>query len=195
MIARTGIAETLEACFEEIRTTRMAGIPVLNAALSVKTVGERHWNGFFMCVLVTPWFMNLIALPGDESTELAETGSKRIFALPAGSFEFIAGFELAIGGYWMCSLFSPMFEFADQDAAEATAEAALETIFGAQDEPDASEQNIAAMWRGERPCAEEATNRRSSGEDQDDEICEPVAAEINRRSFLSGGRASAERPR
>ncbi|MCB1492472.1 MAG: [NiFe]-hydrogenase assembly chaperone HybE, partial [Rhodobiaceae bacterium] len=105
------IGPGLEACFEDIRSSRMAGIPILNDALSVKAIGVRSWNGFRLCVLITPWFMNLMALPDAPEDEPVVSGTKRMFAFPAGTFEFIAGREKAIGEFWMCSLFSPVLVF------------------------------------------------------------------------------------
>jgi [NiFe] hydrogenase assembly HybE family chaperone len=40
-------------------------------------------------------------------------------------FPFIGAHEEGFGAYEACSLFSPMFEFADHDAALATAQAVL----------------------------------------------------------------------
>ena len=57
---RADIAERLEVCFEEILVDRMADVPILNTALSVKVVGGRKWQNHWLDVLVTPWFMNLI---------------------------------------------------------------------------------------------------------------------------------------
>jgi [NiFe] hydrogenase assembly HybE family chaperone len=54
------------------------------------------------------------------------------YALPAGVFEFISAREPLLGDYQSCSLFSPMFEFADPDGARATAVAALAALFDAQ---------------------------------------------------------------
>lgn len=175
----------------------MAGIPILNAALPVKAVGGRSWNGYWLCVLITPWFMNLMALPDKAGDEPVATGTKRMFAFPAGSFEFIAGGEAAIGPFWMCSLFSPVLEFSDQEGAEATAVAALEAIFESGGESDASERDMAAMWRGEVPVQAD-----DAGNDSEDDASEDRAAPghgshaprpVSRRAFLRGGAPAEER--
>ncbi|QKV17317.1 [NiFe]-hydrogenase assembly chaperone HybE [Oricola thermophila] len=183
------IAETLEACFEEIRTSRMAGVPILNEALSVKAVGGCRWNGYWLCVLVTPWFMNLMLVPDEAGGESAVPGAKRNFVFPAGSFEFILGSEDGIGSYWMCSLFSPVLEFSDQETAEAAAAAALEALFEGGGETDASEEAMARMWRGEIPAPAEPDAELA----EDEADCgKPVAGtDVSRRQFLSGGRREA----
>lgn len=180
----------LEACFEEIASTRMEGVPILNHALSVQAVGGRDWSDGWLCVLITPWFMNLMFLPGSGGELVAATGTKRNFAFPAGQFEFIAGHEDAIGHYWMCSLFSPVLELPDQEVAEATAVAAIDALFEVDGETDGSETAIARMWRGEAP--EDAALKEAEGR-EDPEVETAAPRDVSRRSFLRGG-ASEDRP-
>jgi len=184
------MAGRLEACFAEIAATRMEGVPILNHALSVQAVGGRDWSDGWLCVLVTPWFMNLMFLPGVEKEAGVATGTKRLFAFPAGQFEFIAGHEDDLGDYWMCSLFSPVFEFPDQEAAVATAGAAIGALFETEGETDGSETAMARMWRGEMPEEEPVADEGESG-DEDVEIAAP--REVSRRAFLRGG-VSEDRP-
>jgi [NiFe] hydrogenase assembly HybE family chaperone len=54
----------IEAVFAGIATTRMAGVPVLNPALGVAMRGWQAVEPFELGVLVTPWFMNLLAVGG-----------------------------------------------------------------------------------------------------------------------------------
>ena len=132
------IAARVQAAFELVRRERMAGLPFLNEALRVELVGVRRWCGLWLGVLVTPWFMNLMLLPGDGMADDEEvparwptiaTGEYAPFAFPAGVLSFLAGREGEVGEYLSCSLFSPVFEFADHDAARQTAEACLTALF------------------------------------------------------------------
>ncbi len=125
--ASAAIASRLEQVFGEIEHTRMADVPILNKALSVASVGFRDIDDGCIGVLVTPWFMNLMLVPADETSwaEL-DPGTEVMQTLPSGDYEFIVGREDGIGTYQMCSLFSPMFEFADQATAIAAAEAAID---------------------------------------------------------------------
>ena len=122
-------ARGLEETFEMIRRERMADVPILNDALRVEAVEFRDWRGDCLGVLVTPWFMNLMLLrTGDQDEPQLPVGSKVVHTLPSGDYEFIVGEEPGIGRFEMCSLFSPMFEFADQATAVATARAVMAEI-------------------------------------------------------------------
>ena len=136
--AAAALAARVEATFERVRRERMAGLPFVNEALRVELVGLRRWRGLWLGVLVTPWFMNLLLLPGDGVADGAEvaarwpavrTGEYAQFAFPAGTMSFLAGREGEVGEYLSCSLFSPMFEFAEHDVARQTAEACLVALF------------------------------------------------------------------
>ena len=134
----TAIAARVESTFERVRRERMAGLPFVNQALRVELVGLRRWRGLWLGVLVTPWFMNLLLLPGDGAAEgeevparwpVVRTGEYAQFAFPAGVMSFLAGREGEVGEYLSCSLFSPVFEFAGHDVARQTAEACLTALF------------------------------------------------------------------
>jgi [NiFe] hydrogenase assembly HybE family chaperone len=122
----------LEATFVRIHDTRMAGLPFLNPALRVEAVGFRRWEGLWLGVLITPWFMNLMLLPCaavEHAWPHVRYGESLAYRLPAGVFEFIRAQEPPLGDYQSCSLFSPMAVFADQAGARATAVAALAALF------------------------------------------------------------------
>jgi len=132
----TSIAAQLETTFGHIRSTRMADVPILNEAIGVEAVGFREIDEGLLGVLVTPWFMNLMLLPVDAAAwEGQRAGEKTLHTLPAGCYEFIAGYEDGVGDYRMCSLFSPMFEFADHSAAVETATAVMDGIMTRADAP------------------------------------------------------------
>jgi len=122
-------ARRLETVFRDVLETRMQGVPILNAALSVEAVGLRAWQGHWLGALVTPWFINLVALPGEGAWRTVPDRESVWYAFPAGRFEFIAGSEARLGEYHACSLFSPVREFADQETARETARVALESLF------------------------------------------------------------------
>jgi [NiFe] hydrogenase assembly HybE family chaperone len=135
------LAARVQATFERVQRERMAGLPFVNEALRVELVGLQRWGGLWLGVLVTPWFMNLLLWPnnGDRGVSDASAapwpqlavGDNTRFPFPAGTFEFIAGREGELGEYLACSLFSPMFEFANHDAARQTAAACLTALFDA----------------------------------------------------------------
>jgi [NiFe] hydrogenase assembly HybE family chaperone len=128
--ARPDPSAQVERVFAAIHRTRMQGLPFVNEALRVEAIGFRRWEGRWLGVLVTPWFMNLMLLPDAAAAWRPVRCTDSIaYALPAGVFDFIGGHEPLLGDFQSCSLFSPMFEFADAEAARATALAALQALF------------------------------------------------------------------
>lgn len=122
--------QALAQAFERIGHTRMRGVPVLNPQLGVQTIGFEKAPGLdhapeaLAGILITPWFMNLVRLPvaADAPAKGWLTpGFKARRTLGCERFEFIGASEEGLGAFEVCSLFSPMFEFANQQAAVATA--------------------------------------------------------------------------
>ena len=127
---RPSPAAALERAFGRVLQDQMQDVPVVNPALAVEAVGFRPWSGHWLGILVTPWFMNLVLMPR-VSAQWQAIGEResRHYVFPAGVFEFIGARDAALGDYQACSLFSPMFEFADAEAARDTAVAALAALF------------------------------------------------------------------
>lgn len=119
----------LEQAYRHIQHTRMQGIPILNPAISVESVGFRRYQGWWAGVLITPWFINLMLLPADAPLPDGPAGEERLVALPEGIMPFLPGSEDSIGPYLMCSLFSPLPQFADQQSAHDTASEVLRLLF------------------------------------------------------------------
>lgn len=120
----------IESRYVDILHIRMEGVAILNHKLRVKALGFRSFEQEQLGVLITPWFMNLMLLAEtDNQWSEADAGSKIMRNLPSGPYEFILGWDEVLGGYAMCALFSPMFQFDDQEAAVATAEAVMNALF------------------------------------------------------------------
>lgn len=126
--------QALVALFRHVERTRMAGVPVLHAALQVEAVGfepvpvEPPEPPAAVGVLLTPWFMNLVWLPLQPDARTHRVGQARLRAVGNTRFEFIGACDAGVGAYEACSLASPMFEFADQAQARATAKAVLDAL-------------------------------------------------------------------
>ncbi len=209
----------VEAIYRTIAATRMAGLPVLNPQLDVALRGLRRYGAMHVGVLVTPWFMNLLFLPVEAPGEAGSApalrvGAARTFLLPSGPYEALAGYEEGLGWHWSCSLFSPMFEFADMDSAVQTADLSLELLFtppevGAREDGDgargedfraamiqpkgagSAEQRLEAMAVEEAAAAQQASRAEPR-------TCEPVAAAaeagphgsgLDRRALFGLGRS------
>lgn len=135
-------SDRLREVFSRIQAERMADVPLLNPALTVETVGFRLWQDSWLGVLITPWSMNLLALAG--VTPFAPLGAHAVdsLTLPDGAVDFHGAFEPALGHYRQASLFSPMWQFAHQDAARATAEEVMNLLFPATPAPDLSRRRL-----------------------------------------------------
>lgn len=134
--ASAGWVRHLVALHERIAVTRMAGLPILHPALSVQAVAFAERDGGLSGILVTPWFMNLVwramkahdlPLPVGRSHE-RQWGQTALQALGA--------WDVELGAYEVCALFSPMFEFRDQEAAVTMAQAVARQLWGDLDAPD-----------------------------------------------------------
>jgi [NiFe] hydrogenase assembly HybE family chaperone len=189
-----GSLEQLEPTFQKILDERMEGVPVINDRLTIKAIGFHQWNDFQLGILVTPWFMNLMLLPQVETEDSqAKIGSIQTQVFPSGAYDFIVGFENELGVYLSCSLFSPMFEFEDQHAAELTAKEALSAIMN-EENVDAKSQSrtkeIQEIWSGEKPTPEKIDGFATQQEEADGSDRKTLSESINeptsRRDFLRG---------
>lgn len=118
-------AATLEQVFSAIHQERMAGLPVANPAIEVEAVEFQAWEGHWLGILITPWFLNLLVLPkqGSPWPESLETGKGKEITLvfPQGEYRFSAREEPGIGGYLSCSLASPVHDWSSQAEIRKTA--------------------------------------------------------------------------
>lgn len=120
--------KALVADFTEILNSRMRDLPMVNHALHVQAVDFRPWDGGFLGILVAPWFMNLVLLPGPDRPTLAPT-AKEVIAFPSGDYEFLHNTRDLTGPYLACSLFSPMADFTSQLQAVEVARAIMVELF------------------------------------------------------------------
>lgn len=184
----------LTRAFDTIRRTRMAGIPILNDAVGVEAVGFHRWQDFWLGVLVTPWCMNLVLTQADAARwPRLRSGEKFSLRFPAGRFEFIFGREPLLGAdvgsdkrgeTLMCSLFSPMFDFADHAGARATALACLTALF------DANNAEAADLAVGAAPVTLQQDAAQTAARLEREAAPEPPspspAVDASKRSFLRG---------
>ncbi|OIN91082.1 MAG: hypothetical protein AUJ20_12680 [Comamonadaceae bacterium CG1_02_60_18] len=131
--------DDVEAAFFRIQNTRMADVPILNPALQVQAIDFQRWQGHWLGIVVTPWCMNLMLVPGSAEEWVSVGVNKRRFVhFPAGDFAFLGGQEDEVGEYQSCSLFSPMHQFATQQDAVLTARASLVGLLAPLPDKDAT---------------------------------------------------------
>jgi [NiFe] hydrogenase assembly HybE family chaperone len=146
--AAIAVGERLAAAYRVIGTRNLRDLPVYNATLDVAPVGFLPHGPGALGIVVTPWFMNLVVV-GDLVDE-ASTSASVLRRFPAGDIAFTVGALDGIGRVDSASLFSPMFEFADTDAACGAAEAALATLFAPAAAPHGVDR-WAMLFGGRRP--------------------------------------------
>jgi len=178
-------AAALEQRFATIWGEHMQDVPMVNPALRVQAVGFAPWGEHWLGVLVTPWFMNLVLMPRMVAHwhAIGERQSRH-HVLPAGVFEFISNQDAVLGNYQACSLFSPMFEFADHDAAVATAASALAALFDAGNRQASDVPPVPAATVAE-PAAAPVTSASPNPAD-----AKPV---LSKRDFLFGSKGRSDR--
>lgn len=162
--AHTSPAADVQAVFERIATTRMAGLPIVNSVLAVEALGFRRWAGEWLGVLITPWSISLMLLPGGGTAFVQlQPGQMQRWSFPSGTYDFIANCEDGLGDYQLCSLYSPVFEFDSPDSARQAALTALAALLDGTDAP-----------------AETPADRHTGAPDH----AHAVRAAISRRGFL-----------
>lgn len=175
-----------EALFREIHAARMKGVPFVNETLGVKAVGFRAHEGRVLGVLVTPWFMNLVLLPGAEDDWSAlRTGDKELIEFPSGAYEFLAANRPETGPYKACSLFSPMFDFSSMLQAVETAEAVLPALFDPANR-DEGTRSAEIRRRAEADAAAVAAAEEAETTPAAARPVSPAPAEMSRRAMLLG---------
>lgn len=178
--AAKALGALFEATFRDVHQGKMRDVPLLNPALSVQAVGFRPHPLGTIGILLTPWFMNVVLVPGEPIDE--PVGARRIVAFGSGAYEFVVARRPETGAYLACSLFSPVHEFNTQLVAIEVALAALDAI----DKPEHREEGArSAEIRAARLAELEPKQK-----------VPPAAAELrpSRRAFLGGGAPGRDDP-
>lgn len=115
--------------FDRICATRMQGLPILNDKLSVEAVGFRRTGEHEVGVLLTPWFMNLVLLPGTDEWDALNQGDTVNWSLPHGDYDFTVSRDEELGTYLSAILFRSVNSIPTQEIAEGIAEEIAELVF------------------------------------------------------------------
>ncbi len=152
MIDLKQAAEMLESAFERINHESMQDIPIVNRMLKVQALGFQEYAGRTMGVIITPWLMNLLLLPGEEDNwDELQLGDKQSLDFPSSSYRFLLNEIEGVGRFLAHSLYSPMHEFINQDHAIAAAESFLDRLM-VETEPEENpvdEELLGRIMRGE----------------------------------------------
>lgn len=122
--------EILVDAYRQIAEQRMKGLPFLNPALEVEAVGFRTWEGHQVGVLITPWFMNLVLIPGPEAESRDLGGDKATaWEFPGGRCDLHVSRPDGQILHLCASLFTSVEGFPDQGTAREVAREVLRNLF------------------------------------------------------------------
>jgi [NiFe] hydrogenase assembly HybE family chaperone len=139
--------ETLLAAYRDIVQPRMRSMPMFNAALQVEAVGFEPHDGRLCGVLITPWFMNLVLLPGQgDDWSSREPGSTLGVTFPAGEYECRLSVPEGIPAHLSLPLFATVTDFPDQGTARLIAEDILQRLH--QDKEESVQNSAIAAGAG-----------------------------------------------
>lgn len=115
--------------YRSILVERMHGLPFVNASLEVAAVDFRDVGTHSVGVLISPWFMNLVLLPGTDEWSQCEQGAIRRIALPGETIDFNVCHDDALGTYLTASLFRTVADFPNQETAVRIAGQTMQRLF------------------------------------------------------------------
>ncbi len=186
------LAGSLEKAFTLILNERMAGIPILNEELKVEAVDFQEYEGRTLGIIITPWLMNLVLLPGkNDNWSGLNIGDIQSYDFPAESRDFTVNEIDDLGVLQSCALYSPMFKFVNQDHARAAARKALADLMSETDpEKRLDEKRLKQFIEdGEMPGQDDTDGSEiSAGTDHNLQIKQP--RNISRSDLLRGNTKS-----
>ncbi len=144
--------QALEQAFNTIFDQQMRETALVNSQLSVKALGFSRFKQDWFGIMITPWFMNLLQLP-DHAADRSDwiPGKQYRQQFPVGELDFTFAHSQDLGCYAQCSLFSPMFEFANQEAAIAVAEQCLQLLFIPPSSKSLTRRGLLTMGHASEP--------------------------------------------
>lgn len=115
-------SELIKQVFNQIHRDEMSDLPFINPALSVNTIGFALYEEDWLGVLVTPWTLSLLLLPGpDHEWQTHQVGDKLGLKYGDADYTFMLNEHELLGQYLSCSLSSPVGHLATQAIAEQLA--------------------------------------------------------------------------
>lgn len=137
--------EALITAYRAVAAGDMSTLPGFNPRLRLEAVGFRSWEGHRIGVLIAPWFMNLVLLPGprDDWSRLAGQESSE-WKLPAGPYQFNPCELPGVGLHLTAPLFTDLTGFPDQATARAVGVEVMRRLF----EPDGADATPALAEDG-----------------------------------------------
>jgi [NiFe] hydrogenase assembly HybE family chaperone len=112
--------------FRQAWQERRHGLPAVNPALVVESIGFVRHEGDWLGVVVAPWFFRLVLVSGGGSLwGDIPAGQRRYLDLPGGTLPFVAVDEPGFGPYQYSPLVEPVTALADMATARRLAAEAM----------------------------------------------------------------------
>ena len=147
----TDPAPFFAAGLEEVLQRRMKSLPITATNLAVRVLPFKRTGCHWIGTAVTPWSVQAIFACGDKTHwKVLPAGVAVDLKLAGGEFTFLSVKDSILGQYLMCSLKSPVTDFADQAAADAFARVCLELMTTKGEKTPVASQS---MPRESRPAA------------------------------------------
>ena len=121
--------EQLVDYYCEIYEARFCDLPIVNSRLDVEAVGFRKLDEHRFGALITPWFINLVLLPGTDRWQDRAQGSICTIELPGGRIDLTVSHDDELGTQLSAALFGVVSDFPDQAMARDVALESLRLLF------------------------------------------------------------------
>lgn len=115
--------------FEHIYVEHMQDLPIVNKRVRVEAVGFQDFAGHKLGVLITPWFMNLVLLPGSDEWGDSAQGDASSIEFPSGPIEFTISRDDTLGTYLTAVLMRSVADFSDHKLARDVALQVMKELF------------------------------------------------------------------
>lgn len=121
--------EQLVDFYRKVYEERFRGLPIINPELDVEAVGFRPLAEHEFGALITPWFINLVLLPGTDRWQDRAQGSRCRIEFPGDNIDFTVSHDEELGTTLSAALFGTVTEFPDQAVAREVAAETLRLLF------------------------------------------------------------------
>ena len=129
MIEMSEAVTKLVRQFEATYVDHMQDLPIVNTRLKVDAIGFQQYESHQLGVLITPWFMNLVLLPGNDEWAENAQGDMSSIEFPSGPIEFITSRDDVLGTYLTAVLFRSVSDVPDQRTARELALKVMQELF------------------------------------------------------------------
>ena len=133
-----GVPELVDY-YRKVYEERFRDLPIINPELDVEAVGFRKLAEHEFGALISPWFINLVLLPGTDRWRDRAQGSTCKIELPGGKVDFTVSHDEDLGTTLSAALFGTVTDFPDQAMARDVAAESLRLLFSAEETSDPAE--------------------------------------------------------